>query len=331
MMPMDAQIELRQPALLELFSQTIINKRLGHAYLFEGSRGTGKRDVARWLAKSLFCQAQTAGRPCQTCNNCRRLEENDLPDLIEVEPDGQSIKVDQIRQLKTEFYKSTVEGNKKVYIITDAEKMTVSAANSLLTFLEEPGKETYIFLLTTAKESILPTIRSRCQIIHFQPLKRSVMEEQLLETGMKQSDTELLSVMTNDMDEAQALAGDEAFHFLREKTWDWFKLLVSNDPMAFLYVQTNLLEAIKEKSQALLCLDLLLFHYRDLLYLSFKQDDTIVHKHLLQQYQTLNNHGLDAISVTNQLENILNGKQLLESNVQTQGVLESIAIKNLQG
>ena len=71
MMPMDAQIELRQPALLELFSQTIINKRLGHAYLFEGSRGTGKRDVARWLAKSLFCQAQTAGRPCQTCNNCR--------------------------------------------------------------------------------------------------------------------------------------------------------------------------------------------------------------------------------------------------------------------
>ena len=330
MMPMDAQLDIRQPALLELFSQTILNNRLGHAYLFEGARGTGKKDVARWLAKTLFCQSPIAGRPCHSCNNCQRLETNDLPDLIEVEPDGQSIKVDQIRELKTEFYKSTVEGNKKVYIITDAEKMTVSAANSLLTFLEEPGKETYIFLLTTAKESILPTIRSRCQIIHFQPLKRSVMEEQLLEEGLKQSDAEVLSVLTNDLDEAKTLAEDESFDLLRGKTWSWFKLLVSNDSMAFLYVQTHLLETVKEKTQALLCLDLLLFHYRDLLYLSFKQYNTVVHKHLLSEYQTLQNHGLDAMSVTSQLETILTGKQLLESNVQTQGVLESIAIKNLQ-
>lgn len=323
-------MEERQPALLELFSRTFQNKRLGHAYLFEGARGTGKKEMARWIAKLLFCQAPADGKPCQSCRNCRRMDEQELPDLIELEPDGQSIKVDQIRQLKAEFHKSKVEASKKVYIVEDAEKMTISAANSLLTFLEEPGAETYIFLLTTAKENILPTIRSRCQIIHFQPLKRDVMTELLLQEGIAKSDAEVLAAVTNDLAEAKELAADEQFRLLREKTWSWFQLLVAGDAMAFLYVQMNLLEAVKDRAHGFTCLDLLLFHYRDLLYVSYQQEKNIIHQQYLHTYQSMAQSLRRQTGITDQMETILAGKQMLQANVQLQGVLEGIAIHSLQ-
>lgn len=329
MMPMETSIKIKQPANLERFTRTIQQKRLGHAYLFEGPRGTGKKELARWIAKALFCTQPVAGEPCHQCRNCHRVEDQELPDLIELAPDGQSIKVDQIRQLKTEFYKSTMEESKKVYIIEDVEKMTISAANSLLTFLEEPGKDTYIFLLTTAKENILPTIRSRCQIVHFQPLKREMMEEMLVEEGIAKKDAEILAAVTNDLTEAKELAEDEAFHLLREKTWNWFKLLVAKDSLAFLQVQMSLLEAVKEKSQGLFCLDLLLFHYRDLLYVAYSQEEKVVHQYLLADYQAIQKKRVSPKEIVRQLEYILAAKQSLQSNVQIQGVLESIAIQCL--
>lgn len=320
-----ANRDSRQPALEELFTKSFFANRLGHAYLFEGARGTGKKELAKWIAQMIFCQQPQLGQPCGVCRNCRRMMEGNLPDLIEIDPDGQSIKVNQIRELKTEFSKSAVEGNKKVYIIDQAEKMTVSAANSLLTFLEDPSKDTYLFLLTRVKENILPTIRSRCQIVHFQPLKREKMEDLLRGEGIKESDLGILSALTNDLDEAKALAVNDSFQELQNKVWKWFQLLMNKDPMAFIFVQTDLMPLIKEKSQVTLCLDLLLFYYRDVLYLSFNQSEIIVHPTLLKNYQKMNP---DINRVTYQIETILQAKHVLEANVQTQGVLESIAIQN---
>ena len=320
-------LEQIQPDILELFARTVAHERLGHAYLFEGARGTGKKDLSKWLASSIFCEHPEQGNPCMNCRSCHRIEAGDLPDLIEVEPDGQSIKVDQIRDLIAEFSKSAVEGSKKVYIVDEAEKMTVNAANSLLTFLEEPGSGTYLFLLTTVKESILPTIRSRCQIIHFQPLQRQVMMKLLLSEGIKKVDAELLSVVTNDLSEAKELAEDESFHILKERTWRWFQLLTAKNPMSFPYVQMNIMEHVKGKSQGLFCLDLLLYHYRDLLYLKFGDEEAIVQKSLLIDYQKINMASLELNAVTSQIENILKGKQALQANVQLQGILENIAIR----
>lgn len=325
---MSVALEQKQPDLMELFARTLAQKRLGHAYLFEGARGTGKKEFAKWIAASLFCEHPNEGKPCMACRSCRRIEVGDVPDLIEVEPDGQSIKVDQVRELKAEFSKSAIEGSKKVYIIDDAEKMTMNAANSLLTFLEEPGDETYLFLLTTVKENILPTIRSRCQIIHFQPLHKQAMVELLLSEGMKIADAELLSAVTNDVTEAKELEQDESFQILRKHVWRWFQLLRKRDPMAFPYVQMNLIEQVKDKSRALFCLDLLLLHYRDLLYLIFENKKAVVQKELLSDYEKLKATTREILIITTHIEIILQGKQALEANVQVQGVLENIAVKS---
>lgn len=319
------EVSKKQPELETLFANSLAGKRLGHAYLFEGARGTGKRALAEWVAQAIFCDQIQAGKPCGTCRNCRRLAEGNQPDLIVVEPDGQSIKVDQIRQLKAEFSKSAVEGNKKVYIIEEAEKMTISAANSLLTFLEEPGRDTYLFLLTTVKENILPTIRSRCQIIHFQPLKRELLIESFQAAGITAKNSGVLAALTNDSAEALRLQEDEWFHELQGKVWTWFNQLIKKDPMAFIYVQTDLMPLLKERPQVTMCLDLLLFHYRDMLYIAYGHQNTAVHQHLLKQYQASLK---DSRYVTQQIENILKGKKALQANVQAQGILESLVIKN---
>ena len=103
----------------------------------------------------LFCQnPDDQGFPCGVCNECRRIIEKEHPDVVEIEPDGQSIKVDQVRFLKSEFSKSAVEGNQKVFIIFAAETMTTSAANSLLKFIEEPVGNTVAFLITSNRNLI---------------------------------------------------------------------------------------------------------------------------------------------------------------------------------
>lgn len=317
----------QQPELVELFQHTIMEKRLGHAYLFEGSRGTGKQEMARWIAQMLFCEDLQDNQPCQRCNHCHRIVAGEFPDVAEIMPDGQSIKVGQVRELKAELSKSGMEGSRKVYLIHDAEKMTISASNSLLTFLEEPQSDTYLILMTTSKENILPTIRSRCQIVHFQKLNKQVLGETLIAKGVQPENAALLAAITNNQDEALELNQDETFHEAKKKVWRWFQLMMGQDPQAFLFVQMDLMEALKDKKDAQFYLDLLLLYYRDLLYTKYQNQQAVVNRKYMETYENLA-AGIRHPEITRQMESILNGKKRLDANVQLQGVLENISLEN---
>src|SRR5690606_20018606 len=186
--------------------------RLAHAYLFEGQKGTGKKAVSQLLTKSLFCsQLKDGVIPCETCHNCKRINSGNHPDVHVIEPDGTFIKKEQIQYLQEEFSKTAVESNRKVYTIVHADKMTVSAANSLLKFLEEPTGHTIAILLTEQGQQILPTILSRCQWIHFRPFTMSHLVEKLVENGVQPSKGLLIAHMTNNVEEGVALSRDEWF------------------------------------------------------------------------------------------------------------------------
>ena len=135
-----------QSKLFEEFSQIIRENRLSHAYLFSGDFGS--LDMAIWLAQSRFCVTPENSLPCGHCRPCRLIAQGDFSDVKLVEPQGQIIKTDTIRQLTREFSQSSFEGQAQVFIIRDADKMHVNAANSLLKFIEEPQSQIYIFLLT---------------------------------------------------------------------------------------------------------------------------------------------------------------------------------------
>src|SRR5690625_4179741 len=170
-----------QPLASKIITHSIIKNRISHAYLIQGERGTGKEAIALLLAKGLFCEHRQGVEPCQICNICKRIESGNHPDVHWIQPDGRSIKTEQIENLQKEFTYSGLESSQKVYIIIGSDTLTLNAANRILKFLEEPGKQTTAIMLTENSQSIIPTIRSRCQVIDLQPLNPLLFRYQLIE------------------------------------------------------------------------------------------------------------------------------------------------------
>lgn len=315
---------------MQQFQQKLKNHKLAHAYLFEGARGTGKKDLALWIAASLYCLNPHEGQPCGECRNCSRIFESNHPDVVEVEPDGLSIKVDQIRYLKSEFSKSGMESTQKVFIITDVEKMTAGAANSLLKFLEEPSGNMTAFLLTSAKQRIIPTILSRCQLVHFSPLPQEVLKKELRDKGVSEKHAALLVHLTNDVPTAIEMSEDEWFIDAYQMIWNWFAKIAKGDKQSFVFVQTNLMNHFKERRQYQMVLELLLLLYRDALKLAYEADIEQLafpsHQEKLRQYAQQKQPRKLIASI----EMILNSQKKMESNVNAQGIFEQLTIQLLQ-
>ncbi len=195
-----------QRKLFEEFSQIIRENRLSHAYLFSGDFGS--LDMAIWLAQSRFCLTPEDGLPCSHCRPCRLIAQGDFSDVKLVEPQGQIIKTDIIRQLTREFSQSSFEGHAQVFIIRDADKMHVNAANSLLKFIEEPQSQIYIFLLTADDSRILPTIKSRAQLFYF-PKNKAYLEDLLQREGLLLTQAKVLADFAKDETQALSLSKDK--------------------------------------------------------------------------------------------------------------------------
>jgi DNA polymerase-3 subunit delta' len=136
-----------QPVVMRQLQMVFQKNRVAHAYLFEGSKGTGKHAVMRAFVKLLLCEHPLQNVPCETCRGCRRFESGNHPNFIQIEPDGQDIKKDQILQLIFEMNKTSLEAGRKIYVIHKADRLNASSANSLLKFLEEPEGQVLAILL----------------------------------------------------------------------------------------------------------------------------------------------------------------------------------------
>jgi DNA polymerase-3 subunit delta' len=154
----------------DLLRRAIANKRIAHAYLFEGPEGVGKRLTALAFARALLCDK---GEGCGSCNACRKVDHNNHPDIHIVNADGNSIKIEQVRTLQQQLSLRTLEGRYRFCLIDNAEQLTNGAANALLKTLEEPQPQTVIILISSQGEKLLPTIRSRCQKMSFARLPRA--------------------------------------------------------------------------------------------------------------------------------------------------------------
>ena len=141
-------------------------KRLAHSYLFVNSDENRALNTAYWLACLFNCTGKN--KPDGTCQNCRQILSGNHPDVLLVGPEGkQTLGIDQVRPLKEELAKSPVESSRRFFFINEAQKLTLSAANGLLNLLEEPIAPVVTILITNNSDQILPTIRSRTQIINF--------------------------------------------------------------------------------------------------------------------------------------------------------------------
>ena len=318
-----------QPLVCQMLLNSIRKKRVAHAYLFEGERGAGKKEAGLLLAKSLYCEhPDENNHPCNQCANCRRISSGNHPDVHLIEPDGLSIKKEQIYHLQDEFSKKGVESERKVYILSAADKMTVQAANSLLKFLEEPSSETTAILITEQSQRILPTILSRCQMITFQPLSTEQVKTRLLNEGIDVQTASLASQLTNRYEEARQISFDDWFAQAQRKVLKLYEVLSQDYMKALIYLQEDWFDHFKDKEQLNRGLDLLLLIYKDLLYIQLDQQDSIVFQRMKTELEQ-SALRYSQVGLAKHMEAILEAKRRLMANTNPQLVMEQLVL-NLQ-
>ncbi len=169
-----------QDHIVKTLKNQIKADRLGHAYLFYGTRGTGKTSVAKIFAKAVNCEHPVDGSPCNVCASCRAIAAGSSMNVIEMDAASNN-GVDNIREIREEVAYAPADGRYKVYIIDEAHMLSASAFNALLKTLEEPPSYVIFILATTDIHPIPATILSRCQQYDFHRLGQETIFEQLQE------------------------------------------------------------------------------------------------------------------------------------------------------
>lgn len=321
-------IETLQPVLVRQFSQIIGAGNLSSAYIFAGASGTGKAALAQWIAMRLFCQNVQAGKPCGKCPECQRVLSGNHPDVVWLNTDAKSIKVDDVRAMRQEMSKTGVEGNRRVFVIEDAEKLTAGAENSLLKYYEEPVPGMTIILTTAAKNQLLPTIRSRAQVISFPQPPAARVQKSLVAAGADARLATVAANLTADTDAAQALVADEQFEKRVTAVLQLVTQLSKHDATAFVAVQTTLLplaKTLQEQTQTLALLglayaDALNQHYHVQAPRTFGNDLAILA--LAEQTGARLSAGLSAV---------LTAEIRLGQNVSFQSAVEALVLQLLEG
>lgn len=182
--------------IIEVLRRTLRSGKISHSYIFEGPSGCGKKKSAIALIQALFCQNKS-DEACGVCPPCRKVAAGSHADIHYIEPDGAFIKVNQLRELQRELSLRPYEAPRKACIIQSAERFNLSAGNSLLKTLEEPPGDAILILLTENADMLLPTIRSRCQIMKFSALSLENIQLLLERSGMSPETSEILAPMAD--------------------------------------------------------------------------------------------------------------------------------------
>lgn len=180
--PKDFSHVVGQKAIIETLRNQVVHDRIAHAYLFCGSRGTGKTSTAKILAKAINCEHPVNGDPCGECSNCLRMDHEESLDIIEIDAASNN-GVDEMRDLRDTVKYPPQFGRYKVYIVDEVHMLSSSAFNALLKTLEEPPAHVVFILATTEPQKLPETILSRCQRFDFGRLSTAEITGRLKEAS----------------------------------------------------------------------------------------------------------------------------------------------------
>ncbi|EFM10953.1 DNA polymerase III, delta prime subunit [Paenibacillus curdlanolyticus YK9] len=300
--------------------------KVSHAYLFSGPRGTGRKALALSFAQALFC---TAGGEdaCGQCIECRKFEHGNQPDLYQIEPDGQSIKLGQIQQLQREMSYRNVGESRKVYIVERAETMTLPAANSLLKFLEEPQSPIVALLLTDNGQAVLPTIRSRVQTIPFAPLGPQQIVTALEAEGFPTALVRTASRLASGPEACRTLIQQNGFAETRNVVIQLGKESISRFTAAIVTVQQQVVKSEAGQDPQLL-LAMLLLWFKDMIHYQAGRLEDMV---FIDQSDWISKHAFARTpdGWVGCMEQVLECGRRIRAHVSTQLALEQLLV-NLQ-
>lgn len=216
------------PSQWERIQTAVINKRIPPALLFIGPLHCNSTQFALQTIQLLLCK-QSNTTPCFSCADCNMVQRMDHPDMhwIKPEKNGAAIKVDQIRELHTSVFLTPQRSSYKLIVIECADRMNVAASNALLKVLEEPSQGTHFILIAEQISTVLPTILSRCQLLHFSSLNDNRLDNLLLLGTFYPEDSERALLMKQSesfINELIALIEKQQHPCLLAAKWNQFEL-----------------------------------------------------------------------------------------------------------
>jgi DNA polymerase-3 subunit delta' len=252
--------------------RAILEGKVSHAYLIEGEKASGKEFIAKIFAMALQCEkrqeaaGEESSEPCGECHSCKQALSGNQPDIITLTHEKPGvIGVEDIRaQLNQDVYIMPYSSPYKIYLINEAEKMTTQAQNAILKTLEEPPAYVVIVLLTSNLNALLPTIISRCVLLHMRPVRQDLIKKYLMETlQVPDYKAEVCAAFARgNVGRAKALASSEEFDRVKSEVLSMLKNLREMEIQEI----TSAIKHISEyKVDVNDYLDLMAIWYRDVL------------------------------------------------------------------
>lgn len=306
-------LKKNQPKVVKLLKNSVKKNRLVHTYLFEGPSGTSKVTAAFFLACLLFCE--DTNKPCLKCDNCKMILNKKHPSVFYITPETEVIKKQQIEALIHEFSLTALVEGKRVFIIDGIEKANLFAANSILKFLEEMNENDYGILISENLNSILPTIKSRSQIISFQKAMEADVIEELVNNKVSEQLARVIVKLTNSVSDGLELAKDLLFNYVYDLAIKVIKAVIIKDdvPLLVLNREGNELMREKEKKYHHYFLNMLVLFNNDMLYFSLGNRDGIVFIEVIEDLKSRLEINNDII--IKNIEYIMEMKERINSNV----------------
>jgi len=304
-----------QKQIVEHFQNALESGKISHAYIINGERSSGKEFIAKIFAAALQCE-NGGNDPCNECRSCKQALSGNHPDIIKVTHEKPAtIGVEDIRNgVNNDVVIKPYSSKWKIYIINEAEKMTVQAQNALLKTLEEPPAYAVILLLTSNPEALLSTIQSRCVVLNMKPVPDDIVKNYLMkELQIPDYKADVCTAFARgNLGKAKALAASEEFDNIKTEAVSLLKYIRDMEI-------TDIMSAIKKINDYKIdindYLDILSVWYRDVLLFKATNDaNHLIFKDEIQYIKKVSNQSAYG-GIENILDALEKAKARLRANV----------------
>ncbi|QEH67446.1 DNA polymerase III subunit delta' [Cellulosilyticum sp. WCF-2] len=309
----------------EYFIKALTKNHLSHSYIFEGPYGVGKKTFARKLAKAILCEQRKNDKACNECQSCHMVEAGTHPDIITIEKDTKVTKVDNIREnIVREMEIKPYQAEHKIIIVNAADTINVQGQNAMLKTIEEPPSYGIVVLVCENLASMLPTIKSRCITVRFNPLSKEKMSSYLERKGISGEEKEVYTKLSEgSIGVINDILQDELYLQLRKQSVEYIERL---NKANLLQLYDLVKEITDQKEDIEKILEFWLFWYRDIAVIKTTNSRDLYYldyqKQLLDMSQKLTYN-----KVSQNIESIKHAILDIKQNIYSTFVIENLLLK----
>ena len=309
----------------DYFIKALTKDHLSHSYIFEGPYGVGKKTFARKLAKAILCENRDGDKACDRCQSCHMVEAGTHPDIITIEKDTKVTKVDNIREnIVREMEIKPYQSNHKIIIVNAADTINIQGQNAMLKTIEEPPKYGIVILVCENLASMLPTIKSRCITVRFNPLSKEKMNAYLQDKGIGEGERQVYAKLSEgSIGVINDILQDENYIELRKQSISYLERLGKAN---LLQLYDLVKEITDQKENIEQILEFWLYWYRDVAVIKASGSEDLYYldyqKQLLDMSQNITYN-----KVSQNIESIKYAILDIKQNIYCTFVIENLLLK----